>query len=112
MSPGLLSDADYDNLLSGASGGETVTLGSTTVPCKLISGDSNELKDEATRKMWGQPVSVNVAAFIVTVRTDALTGLVPGASVTLRGGTYTVDKVQRPRDTNLTHFSALPVLTS
>ena len=84
-------------------------VGLSVVPCMLAAEDSEELADAATRKMWGTPVSVTSAPFLVTVRTGALTALTSGAVVTIRGAQYAVDRVLRMHDNALTHFLAYAV---
>lgn len=104
----LITDTDLDNMLWTAGGGDTATIGTDVVPCMIGAEDTEELQDKATRKAWGNPVSMDTHATIVTVRTGTLSGLTPGATVTLRGVDYTVDRIQRMRIGDLTHFLAYP----
>jgi hypothetical protein len=104
----LISDADYDAMLTAAGGGDTVTLGANTVFCMIGAGDVEGLLDAATRKAWGTPMSVTTGALLLTVRTGALPGLFSGAAVTIRSLPYTVDQVLRTRNDSLTHFLAYP----
>lgn len=98
----LLSAAEYDAMLATLGGGDTVTLGATTVSCIIGGGDSDQLRDGDT------PTQATVGVLVVTVRTGALTGLRAGTSVTLRSATYTVDHVVRLRNDALTQFMAYP----
>lgn len=98
----LISSTDADALLGTLGGGDTATLGGSAVPCIVAGADLAQLGEPGT------PVEVLSKALLVTVRTGALAGLAAGATVTLRGESYTVDRVVRARNEALTHFTAYP----
>jgi hypothetical protein len=102
------TSADLDAMLAGA--GEPITLGADTAYGVVRAVDTEELKDEATRKMWGTPLVVTARAFEVAVRTGTLTALKAGATCTIRSLQYVVDQVLTIGDGNLTKFLAYPVV--
>lgn len=98
----LILSTDVDALLEALGGGDTATLGGSTVPCIIGGADLAQLAETGT------PVEVISKALLVTVRTGALAGLAAGATVTLRGSNYTIDRAQRQRNDALTVFLAFP----
>jgi hypothetical protein len=98
----LISSTDVQALLEALGGGDTATLGGSTAPCIIGGADFAQLADAGT------PVEVISKALLVTVQTGALAGLAAGATVTLRGGSYTVDRSLRHRNEALTVFLAYP----
>lgn len=99
---GLISSTNADALLTALGGGDTVTLGVATVPCLVVGADLAQLAAEGT------PVEGLSRALFVTVRTGALAALAVGATVTLRGASYRVDRLQRARNDAFTQFLAWP----
>lgn len=98
----LISSSDTDALLEALGGGDTVTLGSATVPCLVAGADLREDGEGPS------PAEAITPALLVTVRTGALAALAAGATVTLRGAAYRVDRVARARNEGLTQFLAWP----
>jgi hypothetical protein len=98
----LISSTDVQALLEALGGGDTVTLSGSTAPCIIGGADLVQLADQGT------PVEVISKALLVTVQTGALAGLVSGVTVSLRDGSYTVDRVMRHRNEALTVFLAYP----
>lgn len=98
----LISSTDADALLEALGGGDTVTLGATSVPC-IVAGPDAVVPGEGP-----SPAEGITQALVVTVRTGALAALAAGATVTVRGASYTVDRVVRKRNEALTDFTAYP----
>ena len=65
----LISSTDVQALLEALGGGDTATLGGSTVPCIIGGADFAQLADAGT------PVEVISKALLVTVQTGALAGL-------------------------------------
>jgi len=100
----LLNAADVDELLTSLGNGENAILAGVSAPCIVAPADVEQLGDASA----GTPVEVLTRALAVTVRTGVLTALAVGATVTLRGASYRVDRLVRMRNDSLTQFLAYP----
>lgn len=95
------SVADLDAMFLAT--GEPITIGASTVNGVVRGVDARELEDQGT------PVAIVAHVFEVSVRSGALAGLVHGATATIRGVSYKVDRVIKARDDSFTRFHAYPV---
>jgi hypothetical protein len=90
--------------------GEIVTLGVASTRGVVRAADLEQFAENDPVTGVPVPLRIQVDALSVTIRTGSLANLAHGSTVSIRGVSYTVDRIQNVYSGDMTRFLAVAQL--